>query len=148
MRRTGVHSCNLPVSITRSTQAARCFLWSVRMLMLLFQAFISTLTNTYIISSYNLLVVVYVLQYNTCHNSIDIMRYIACVKASVRWVTGKRLTNRLPKLSLITLPPSEQRDSCSSYVAVRAYSEVLYNLWQPKESDLSDSSYEEIHFSL
>ena len=116
--------------------------------MLLFQAFISTLTNTYIISSYNLLVVVYVLQYNTCHNSIDIMRYIACVKASVRWVTGKRLTNRLPKLSLITLPPSEQRDSCSSYVAVRAYSEVLYNLWQPKESDLSDSSYEEIHFSL
>ena len=27
------------------------------------------------------------------------------VKASVRWATGKRLTNRLPKLSLITLSP-------------------------------------------
>ena len=27
------------------------------------------------------------------------------VKALVRWVTGKRLTNRLPKLSLITLSP-------------------------------------------
>ena len=29
----------------------------------------------------------------------------ACVKALVRWATGKRLTNRLPKLSLITFPP-------------------------------------------
>ena len=47
------------------------------------------------------------------------------VKALVRWATGKRLTNRLPKLSLITLPPFEQRDSWSSYGAVRAYSEVL-----------------------
>ena len=47
------------------------------------------------------------------------------VKALVRWVTGKRLTNRLPKLILITLsPPSEQRDSWSSYRAVRAYSEI------------------------
>ena len=27
------------------------------------------------------------------------------VKALVRWATGKRLTNRLPTLSLITLPP-------------------------------------------
>ena len=26
------------------------------------------------------------------------------VKALVRWATGKRLTNRLPKLSLVTLP--------------------------------------------
>ena len=71
-----------------------------------------------------------------------------CVKALVRWVTGKRLTNRLPKLSLITLPPFEQRDSWSSYGAVRAYSEVLYNLWGPRESDLSDSRHEEIRFSL
>ena len=46
-------------------------------------------------------------------------------KALVRWATGKRLTYRLPKLILITLsPPSEQRDSWSSYGAVRAYSEV------------------------
>ena len=29
----------------------------------------------------------------------------ASVKALVRWATGKRLTNRLPKLSLITLSP-------------------------------------------
>ena len=36
-----------------------------------------------------------------------------------------------------TLPPFEQRDSWSSYGAVRAYSEVLYNLWGPRESDLS-----------
>ena len=27
------------------------------------------------------------------------------VEALVRWATGKRLTNRLPKLSLITLSP-------------------------------------------
>ena len=57
---------------------------------------------------------------------------IKIVKASVRWATGKRLTNRLPKLSLITLPPPvEHWDSWSSYGAVRAYSEVLYNLWGP-----------------
>ena len=36
-----------------------------------------------------------------------------------------------------TLPPFEQRDSWSSYGAVRAYSEVLF--WGPKESDSSDS---------
>ena len=48
------------------------------------------------------------------------------LKAVVRWATGKRLTNRLAKLSLRTLPPPfEQRDSWSSYEAVRAYSEVL-----------------------
>ena len=46
-----------PTSIIRSTQAARRFLRSVRILMLLFQALISTRTNTYVISSYNLLVV-------------------------------------------------------------------------------------------
>ena len=40
----------------------------------------------------------------------------AYVKAFVRWATGKKLTNRLPKLSLITLsPPSEQRGPWSSY---------------------------------
>ena len=43
------------------------------------------------------------------------------VKALVHWATGKRLTNRLPKLSLVTLsPPSEQRGPWSSYGAVRA----------------------------
>ena len=37
-----------------------------------------------------------------------------------------------------TLPPPRQRDYWSSYGAERAYSEVLYNLWGPRESDLSD----------
>ena len=32
------------------------------------------------------------------------------VKAFVRWATGKKLTHRHPKLSLITLLPFEQRD--------------------------------------
>ena len=72
-----------------------------------------------------------------------------CVRAFVRWATGKRLANCLPKLGLITLsPPSEQRDSWSSYGAVRAYYEVLYNIWGPRESDSSDSWREENHFSL
>ena len=48
------------------------------------------------------------------------------VKALVRWATGKRLTNHLPKLKPYnTLPPFEQRDSWSSYGAVRAFSKVL-----------------------
>ena len=40
----------------------------------------------------------------SCH---DIFTEGAPVKALVRWATGKRLTDRLPKLSLITLPPLE-----------------------------------------
>ena len=49
-----------------------------------------------------------------------------CVKELVRWATGKRLTDRLPELSPITLsPPSEQRGLRSSYRAVRPYSEFL-----------------------
>ena len=62
-----------PTSILRSTLAARRFLRLVRILVPLFQALISTRTNTYIISSYSLLVVVNV-QYMSCR--IDIMRYI------------------------------------------------------------------------
>ena len=54
-----------PTSILRSTLAARRFLRLVRILVPLFQALISTRTNTHVISSYNLLVVVYI--YNTCH---------------------------------------------------------------------------------
>ena len=62
------------------------------------------------------------------------------LEALVRWATGKRLTNRLPKVSLITLsPPSEQRDSWSSYGAIRAYSEVLLQSLGIRESDSSDS---------
>ena len=42
-------------------------------------------------------------------------------KELVRWANGKRLTDRLPKLSLITISPrSEQRDLSSLYGAVRA----------------------------
>ena len=62
-----------PTSIIRSTQDARRFLRSVRILMLLFQALILTRTNTYI--SYNVLVVVFFC--NTCHivsTSCDILR--------------------------------------------------------------------------
>ena len=40
--------------------------------------------------------------------------YLTTVKALVRWATGKRLINRLPKLSLIKL------GLWSSYGAVRA----------------------------
>ena len=58
------------------------------------------------------------------------------------------LTNRLPKAKPYnTPPPFEQRDSWSSYGAVRVYSEVLYNLWGPRGSDSSDSWHEEILFS-
>ena len=47
----------------------------------------------------------------------DVLRYsqsfggapVCIVKALVRWATGKRLTNRLPKLSLITLSPPLNR---------------------------------------
>ena len=61
----------------------------------------------------------------------------AHVKALVRLNTDKRLTNRLPKLSLITLsPPFEQLDSWSSIRAVRDHSEVLeITLWGPRDSD-------------
>ena len=49
------------------------------------------------------------------------------VKALVRWATGKRLTNRLPKLSPITLSPPLNRGilGLHMYGAVRAYSDVL-----------------------
>ena len=43
--------------------------------------------------------------------------------------------------SLITLSPPLNSGilGLRMYGAVRAYSEVLYNLWGPRESDLSDS---------
>ena len=71
------------------------------------------------------------------------------MKASVRWGYWKQV-NLSPTQTKPgnTLPPFEKRDFWSSYGAVRAYSEVLYNLWGPRESDLSGSSHEEIHISL
>ena len=66
----------------------------------------------------------------------------AYVKALVRWATGKRLTNRLPKLRLITFCPPLNSGilglRMGSY-QVRPHPEVLYNLWGPRESDLSDA---------
>ena len=67
-----------PTSIIRSTQAARRFLRSVRILMVLFQALISTRTNTYVISPYNLLVVyIHVIsyRYHAIHRMISVSRY-------------------------------------------------------------------------
>ena len=52
------------------------------------------------------------------------------VKALVRWATGKRLTNRLPKLSLITLSPPLNRGilglRMGPYMPTPRF---LYNLW-------------------
>ena len=72
-----------------------------------------------------------------------------CVKALVRWVTGERLTNRLPELSLITLSPPLNSGilglRMGPYVPTPKF---FYNLCGPRESDSSDSWHEEMHFSL
>ena len=62
------------------------------------------------------------------------------VKALVRWVTYERLTNHLPKLSLITLSPPLN----SGILGLRMGPYVpnprfFYNLWGPRESDSSGS---------
>ena len=58
------------------------------------------------------------------------------VKALVRWATGERLTNRLPKLSLITLSPPLNSGilglRMGPYVPTPKF---FYNLWGPRESD-------------
>ena len=64
-----------------------------------------------------------------------------CVKALVRWATGERLTNRLPKVSLITLSPP--LDSGILGLRMGPYvptPKFVYNIWGPRESDFSDSS--------
>ena len=62
------------------------------------------------------------------------------VKAIVRLATCKRLTNRLPKLSLITLSPPLNSGilglAMGPYVPAPKF---FYNLWGPRESDLSVS---------
>ena len=63
-----------PTSTIRTTQAVRRFLRSVRMLMFLFQALISTRTNTHVISSYNLLVV-YIIRVISYYRMISVSRY-------------------------------------------------------------------------
>ena len=64
----------------------------------------------------------------------------AICEALVRWATGERLTNRLPKLSLITLSPPLNRGilglCMGPYVPTPRF---FYNLWGPRESDSSGS---------
>ena len=62
------------------------------------------------------------------------------VKALVRWATGKRLTNRLPKLSLITLSPPLNSGILGLRMGLYVPTpKFFYNLWGPRESDSSDS---------
>ena len=76
-------------------------------------------------------------------------RHSALALLIVRWATGKRLTNRLPKLSLITLSPPLNRGilglRMGPYVPTPRF---FYSLWGPRESYSSDSWHEEIRFSL
>ena len=67
------------------------------------------------------------------------------VKALVRWATGKRLTDRLPKLSLITLS-TPATDRIYLYTGQRVTSTLFEFLGIRKY--VSDSRHEEIHFSL
>ena len=65
---------------------------------------------------------------------------ISPVKALVRWATGERLTNRLPKLSLITLSPPLNSGILGLRMGLYVPTPMFfYNLLGPKESDLSDS---------
>ena len=74
---------------------------------------------------------------------------LPCVKALVRWATGERLSNRLPKLSLITLSPPLNSGILGLRMGLYVPTpKFFYNLWGPRESDLSDSRHEEIRFSL
>ena len=62
------------------------------------------------------------------------------VKALVRWATGERLTNRLPKLSLITLSPPLNSGILGLRMGLYVPNPMFfYNLWGPRESDSSDS---------
>ena len=70
-------------------------------------------------------------------------------KALVRWATGKRLTNRLPKLSLITLSPPLNSGILGLRMGPYVPTPKFFDhLWGPRESDSSDSLHEEIRFSL
>ena len=63
------------------------------------------------------------------------------VKALVRWATGKRLTNRLPKLSLRTLSPPLNSGILGLRMGLCVPTPMFfYNLWGPtRESNSSDS---------
>ena len=61
-------------------------------------------------------------------------------KALIRWATDERLSNRLPKLSLITLSPPIN----SGILGLRMGPDVpppnfFSDLWGPRENDSTDS---------
>ena len=73
-------------------------------------------------------------------NRLPKLSLITLVKALVRWVTGKRLTHRLPKLGFITLSPPLNSGILGLRMGLYVPTpKFFYNLWGPKESDLSDS---------
>ena len=54
------------------------------------------------------------------------------VKALVRWATGKRLINRLPKLSLITFSPPLNSGNLGLRMGLYVPTpKFFYNLWDP-----------------
>ena len=62
------------------------------------------------------------------------------MKALVSWATGRRLTNRLPKLSLITLSPPLNIGILGLRMGLYVPTpKFFYILWGPRESDLSGS---------
>ena len=68
------------------------------------------------------------------------MSISTAVKALVRWATGKRLTNRQPKLSLITLSPPLNSGILGLRMGLYVPTpKFFYNLWGPRKSDSSDS---------
>ena len=82
------------------------------------------------------------------HNTktkLEFYRHQSCtpqqgVKALVCWATGKRLTNRLPKLSLITLSPPLNSGILGLRMGLYVPTPMFFhNLWGPRESDSSDS---------
>ena len=104
-----------------SAQAARRFLRSVQMLMLLFQALISTRTNTYVIPPYDLLIVVYIVH-------VISFRY----HAIYRMISVSRHPEHIPKIShdisriLGTIPNTTSRNSVSTYGGTQVYLPVGY----------------------
>ena len=83
------------------------------------------------------------------HHSCEIKKEVneKLWKALVRWATGKRLTNRLPKLILVTLSPPSNSGILGLRMGLYVPTpKFFYNLWGPRESDSSDSWHEEIRF--
>ena len=70
----------------------------------------------------------------------SLSQYCTNVKAFVRWATGRRLTNRLPKLSHITVSPPLNSGILGLRMGLYVPTpKFFYNLWGPREIDSSDS---------